>query len=121
MLIASGAGDVTDGAPSEALKEISDLQEQWNTLNEVSAQRSDALDKVVPVTKEHEEKKAAFGQWVNATKPKVDDLDVMSVEEERLQEQEKAIEVSFLWHIISIGKLVSLANGFHWKTLLYIL
>ena len=93
--LASAHFDETD-APSDAVKEGLKLKQQWEDVARVVKDRSDALDEVLPLATEFEQSKKNIGEWMRSVRPKVEDLEVVSVDKRKLNNQGKVVQVNYL-------------------------
>lgn len=59
--------------------------------------RSDALEETLPLTAQFAQSKIHVGDWLKAVRPKVESLEVISVDEEKLKSQEEILKVKLLW------------------------
>ena len=92
-IFASVNVDETD-APSDVTNELSELKQHWETVNKIVKDRSDALDEIIPLASQFEHSKSNVREWLKAARPRVEDLEVISVDSEKLENQEKAVKVS---------------------------
>ena len=100
-LLASVNFDETDApsdAASDAAKETLQLKQQWDEVCRIVNDRSDALEEVLPLTAQFAQSKINIGDWLKATRPKVDSLEVISVDEEKMKDQEEIVKVNLLWN-----------------------
>ena len=93
-ILSTGNFDETDGSmPSEAARELVQLKEKWENVNEAAKDRTDALEEVLPMAAQFQSDKANICEWLKSVRPKVKDLEVISVDEEKLKAQEETSKV----------------------------
>lgn len=62
-------------------------------MSKASQDRCDALDDVIPIASQFQVSKADWIAWLQSVQPKVDELDVISVDGEQLRAQQESIKV----------------------------
>ena len=91
--ISATSSDTVDGSEVEAQTQILEMQKLWEEVNETSVERKEVLEEIAPVAKEFEKSKDSVDKWFKFAKPKIDDLDVISVAGDKLKKQEETVKV----------------------------
>ena len=81
-------------------------------MNKIVKDRSDALDEIIPLASQFEQSKSDVSEWLKAVRPKVEGLEVVSVDKEKLLDQEKTIKVSQLEEFSDFCLLISILGAF---------